>query len=121
MILLLPCFSAGGAEGVGLEDLAALLDDVEVVCVEVFEGVHLAGWPADLDQVDFFRLVEAEMDAQVVLRVVAASAADFVDLDNGVPAWPRSGLCDDLDPRADAGAVGFCADGTDLDPVALER
>lgn len=65
--LLLPCcFSADGVESVGLEDPAAFLDDVEAVGVEVFEGVALAGGPADF-YVDGFSLVEAEVEAEVVL------------------------------------------------------
>ena len=39
-----------------------------------------AGGPADFD-VGGLGLVEAEVDAEVVLRVVAAAAADFFDLD----------------------------------------
>ena len=86
---LLPCFSADGAEGVGLEDLAAFLDDVEAVGIEVLEGVDLAGGPADFD-VGGLCLVEAEVDAEVVLREVAAASADFVDLDERVSGLGRA-------------------------------
>ncbi len=56
------------------------------------------------------------MDAQVVLREVAAATADFVDLDEWFGVG--GGLGGDGDAGADAGAVGLCADGSDLDPVA---
>src|SRR5271154_6650844 len=75
-ILLPCCFFAGAAEWVRLQDLAAFLDDVEAVGIEVLEGVDLAGGPADFD-VSGFGLVEAEVDAEVVLREVASAAADF--------------------------------------------
>ena len=57
------------------------------------------------------------MEAKVVLRVVAAATADFVDLDEGFVVG--RGLRCDLNPCADAGAIGFGADGADLDPVAV--
>src|SRR5437879_4899293 len=68
------------AHGNGLEEFAALLDDVEVVGGEGGELVRGAGGPADLD-VGFGGTVEAEVDAEVVLREVAASGADLIDLD----------------------------------------
>ncbi len=60
--------------------------------------------------------VEAEVDAQIVLREVASSAAYLVDLGEGlaVSGWLR---CDG-DARAYAAAIGFGADGANLDPVA---
>ena len=67
-----------------MEDFAALLNDVELVDVEVLEDVDLAAEPMDFYAVDFLGLVEAEVDAEIVLREVAAAAAEFVGLDEGL-------------------------------------
>ncbi len=91
---------------------------------EIAEDVFGAGGPAELDLVGLGGGVEAEVDAEVVLRVVAAAAADLFDLAEGLFGDAgfllRGGLRGDDDAGADAGAVALFADGADLDPVAGE-
>ena len=53
------------------------------------------------------------MEAKVVLRKIAAAAANFVHL------AVRAGRA--VDARADAAFVGFCPYGFDRDPVVVER
>ena len=69
-----------------LRKFAAFLDDVEAVGGECGEFVDGAGGPADFD-VGGGGLVEAEVDAEVVLGEVAAAGADFVDLYEGLGGW----------------------------------
>jgi len=69
----------------------------------------------DFQEVDFIGFAEAEVDAQVVLGEIAAAAADFVDLRMGI--FFAGGMGDAPEARADAAAIGFCADGFDFDPV----
>ena len=71
------------SHGDGLEDLAAFLNDVEMIRSEIGQLVGSAGGPANFD-VGFCGVVEAEVDAEVVLREVAAAAANLVDLDEGL-------------------------------------
>ncbi len=84
-----------------------------------------AGGPGDLDDVGLGALVEAEVHAEVVLRVVAAAAAHFVDLSHGLLELPDSdcgrGGRGDGDAGADAGAIALLADEAELDPVAGDR
>ncbi len=49
----------------------------------------VAGGPADFDWSALVALVEAEVNAEVVLREVAASAANLVDLDEGFGVGER--------------------------------
>src|SRR5207249_1605899 len=52
---------------------------------------------------------------KIVLRKIAAAAADFVNL--GMEALFAGKMRDALDARADAAAIRFCADGFDFDPI----
>src|SRR5271163_289583 len=106
----------------GLEDAATLFEDVEVVGGEIAEDVFGAGGPEEFNLVGLGCGVEAEVDAEVVLRVVAAAAADLFDLAERLFANAgvilRSGLGGDDDAGADAGAIALFANDADLDPVA---
>ena len=58
------------------------------------------------------------MNPQIVLRDVAAAAADFVDLAMGLGFAGDAGYASDA--RADAAAVGLGADGPHFNPVVGE-
>lgn len=47
---------------------------------ELRPAIGVAVWPADFDGVDGFCRAESEVEREFVLRVVAVSCADFVDL-----------------------------------------
>src|ERR1051325_8068427 len=71
-----------------------------------------AAWPVNIDR-SFGRGSEAEVHAQVALRNVAPSAADFVGLTATVGRRA-------VDACPDSGAIRFRAGGLDLDPVVLQ-
>ena len=50
-----------------MENLASLLDDVQLVNLEILELIHLPAEPANLDEINFLCLVEAEVHAEIVL------------------------------------------------------
>ena len=83
---------------------AAFFDDVEAIDGEIGEAVDLAGGPAHFDPIDDGSLVEAEVQAEIVLRVVAAAAAHFVDLRQGLFGILLR-FSDNRYARADAGAI----------------
>lgn len=58
-------FWAGVREGFGFQDLSAFLNHVEAVNGEVGQCIDISGRPANLDQVNFLGVAEAEMYAQV--------------------------------------------------------
>src|SRR5271165_2158491 len=55
------------------------------------EGLRLAGGPADFDGVDLGFGPKAEVEAEVAARVIARSAADFVDPDTVLSVKSNSG------------------------------
>ncbi len=63
------------AHGHGLENFAAFFNDVEMICREIVEDILCSRGPRDFDGLGFDCLVEAEVDAEIALRVIAAAAA----------------------------------------------
>src|SRR5271170_7548322 len=93
---------------------------MELVDGEVLELINLSTEPADFDHVDDARLIEAKVHAQIVLREVAASAAQLFHLRQRLGSVATVS-CGHDDPAANARAIRLRADKFDLDPVALER
>src|SRR5262245_36787377 len=91
----------------------AFFDENDLARRHVIQGVDHAARPSRFDRLRLRRLAEAEMDAHVVLRVVAAAAANLVD--------PRPAVGFNLDPRANAVTVRFRADEFDRNPVVIRR
>src|SRR5277367_2404367 len=60
--------------------LRSLFDDVETIHLKAGEFVDLAGRPVNLKRIDHCRLLQAKVEAKVVLRIVTATTAYFVDL-----------------------------------------
>src|SRR5713226_4966917 len=79
------------------------------------EGLDEAAGPADFQELDALGFADAEMDAQIILRKVAAAAAHFVNL--RMETFFAREMRDAFYARADAAAVRFCAGGFDLDPI----
>jgi len=86
-----------------------------LVGLDVFEGFDQAAGPADFEELDFLGFAYAEMHAQVVLGKITAAAADFVNL--RMKRFFASEMRDAFEPRTDAAAIGFRADGLDFEPV----
>src|SRR4051812_17983737 len=53
-----------------LEDLSALLDNIQTVHIEVLESVDHAGWPADLDHIHFLGFIQPKVNTQIARREV---------------------------------------------------
>src|SRR5260370_34368670 len=64
----------------GPHDTFAFFDVNELIGLHVLQRVYLPARPANLQHLNLLRFPQAEMNAQIVLRDVAAAAADFVDL-----------------------------------------
>src|SRR6266481_711935 len=97
------------------EDAFAFFDDDDLIGLDVLEGFDKAAGPADFQELDGFGFADAEVDAQIVLGKIAAAATDFVDL--GMKTFFAGEMGDAFDARADAAAIGFCADGFYFDPI----
>ena len=97
------------------QDAFALFHHDHLVRLDVLQGLHEAAGPAYLQQLHLLRFPDSEVDAEIVLREVAAAAAHFIDL--RVKVFLARQMRDALDSRADAGAIRFCADGFDFDPI----
>src|SRR5437016_5019407 len=65
--------------------------------------------PSHFDEIHGLKFSQAEVQAQVALRHHAGATVDFVHL--------RMLACYDADAGADGGAVAFCANKLDLDPI----
>jgi hypothetical protein len=87
---------SGGAEAGAFEE------GVDGVDRKVSEGLVFAGGPANFELVDFGGFAEAEMEAEIVLREVAAAAAHFADLADAAGVQ--------RDASANRGAIAFRAD-----------
>ena len=85
------------------DDTLALSDDNHFVRLDVLKGIDRAAGPANFEQVDFFCFPQAEVHAQIVLRDVAAAAADFVNLLVWFGFTRR--IRDATQSRADAAAI----------------
>src|SRR6266478_4078742 len=63
----------------GADDAFALFDEDHLIRLDIFQCFDEAAGPADFEELDAFCFADAEMDAEIVLREIAAAAADFVD------------------------------------------
>src|ERR1700688_1573431 len=97
------------------DDAFAFFHHDHLVGPDVLQRFHKAAGPANFEQVDLFRFANAEMDAQIVLRKIAAAAAHFVNL--RVKIFFARQMRDAFEARADAAAIRFRADGFDFDPI----
>src|SRR6266436_8054919 len=70
----------GRVELHGTDDALAFFDEDHLVGLDVAEGLDEAAGPADFQEFDVLGFADAEMDAQIILRKVAAAAAHFVYL-----------------------------------------
>ncbi len=97
------------------DDTFALFDEDHLVRLDVFERFDEAAGPADFEELDVFGFADPEVDAEIVLRKIAAAAAHFVNL--RMQTLLAGKMRDAFDARADAAAIRFSADGLDLDPI----
>ncbi len=86
-------------------DALALLNNQKPVSRKAHQLVHHTAGPVDFQPVDFRCSTEAEVDAQVILGKIAASAPNLTDL----PAPTRL----QHNPRSDSVAVRFRPHGAD--------
>src|SRR5262249_13582508 len=89
----------------------ALFDEYDLARRHVVQSVNHAARPSRFDRLRLRRLAQAEMDAQVVLRIVAAATANLVNL--------CLAISDNLDSGAHAVAVRLHADEFDRNPVVI--
>src|SRR6266478_6168074 len=107
--------SFGRVELHGADDAFAFFDEDDLIGLDVFERFDEAAGPPDFEEFDVFGFADAEVDAKIVLRKIAAAAADFVNL--RIQLLVAGEMCDAFDARADPAAIGFRADSLDLDPI----
>src|SRR5436190_1050076 len=85
---------------------------VNLVHCQSWQSVDVSAWPTDFN-IRLLRCAETEMDAQIILRNVAAAAANLVHL------AMLAGCADDA--RTNAGAIRLCANAFQFDPVVAKR
>src|SRR5438477_3239001 len=99
-------------------DALTLFDVDQLVRLNILQRVNLPARPANLQHVDSLSLPQPEVNAQIILREVAATAAHFIDLLMG---FRLSGqMCHTHQPRPDSAAVRFRSNRTNLDPVVIQ-
>src|SRR6267378_4661792 len=103
------CSTRRRRERRGSADARAFDNRVNGVGSDVFQGFDLAVRPANFDGFHFFGGAKAEVEAQIVLREVTSSAADFAKLLYARGANGYAG--------ADGGAVALCADELEEDAM----
>ena len=81
----------------------AFFHEDQLIGFDIFQGIYLATGPADFQQLHFVRFAQTKVDPQIILREVAATAADLVNL--LMRFRLARGLCDATQPGADAAAV----------------
>src|SRR5271165_5666205 len=69
-----------GGEDFGSSDSLSFGYVIQTIRLEILERIQLAARPADFEEIDFFGRANAEMYSQIVLRKIAAAAANLVDL-----------------------------------------
>src|SRR5579885_3457655 len=98
--------------GSGWLDALALDNRIDSVARQPGQFIHDSAGPVHLD-VGPVCLSEAEVHSQIVLRDIAAAAANFVHLS------PRAGHA--VNPSPDSRPVRFRSEALDLDPAVLLR
>src|SRR5262249_16022903 len=91
----------------------AFFDEDDLPPPHAVQCITRAARPSHFNRLPFRRLAKTEMDAQVVLGIVAAAAANLVNL---CPA-----ISDNLDPRAGRRSIRFHPDQLDRNPVVTRR
>src|SRR5262249_51338314 len=91
----------------------AFFDEDDLARSHVVQRINHAARPSHFNRLRFRRLAESEMGAQVVLGIVAAAAANLINL---CPA-----VSDTLDPRAGRRSIRFHPDQLDRYPVVIRR
>lgn len=89
--------------------LAPFLHAYELVDRDIAQLIDGSAWPANFDQVYARPFSKTKVYAQITLRNITATAADFINLRE------RSG--DASQPGADRTSIGSDADQLDVDPV----
>src|SRR5580704_5839476 len=83
---------------------------IELIGGKVSQSLHLARWPADLQAVDLGCSAQPGVDAQIVLREIAATAVDLIGLGNAAG--------NDLEPGVERQPVALRTAGQlEADPV----
>src|ERR1700674_2862178 len=90
-------------------DSFAFFHNIETVRRKVLQDLSAAGRPANLNPIDFVRGPQSKMHPQVILREIAAAAANLIDL--GERACNHSHL------RTQTESVAARADELNCDPV----
>src|SRR6266481_3857875 len=93
----------GWLEWHGADDAFSFFDENQLVGLDVLQSFHKAAGPANLQQLHLLCFANAEMDAQIILRKIAAAAAHFVDL--RVKVFFARQRRDAFDARADVAVV----------------
>src|SRR5579863_2979476 len=88
---------------------STLLYTDELIYRNTAQLVSHPAWPFDFKQIDFGVFTQPKVDSQVILRKVAASTSDLVDLGE------RSGNAPHASP--DRTPIRFCSHELDVDPV----
>src|SRR6266516_3384331 len=80
---------------------------VNLVHCQSWQSVDVSAWPTDFN-IRLLRCAETEVDAQIILRNIAAAATNLVHL------AMLAGCADDA--RTNAGPIRFCANAFQFDP-----
>src|SRR6266567_7246048 len=91
------------------DDTLTFFDYQYFIHIRVSNLINHSARPADLDEVYFRPLLQAEVQPQIALSDVAPTAPDFIDL-RQIPG-------DDSDSRSDAIAIALHADGLDQNRI----
>src|SRR5579863_9727553 len=74
------CFRLSRLKRIGLQNFAAFFDDIQPVYIQVFNLIDLPAKPADFEHIHLSSLIQTEVNARIVLRKIAAAAAQLFDL-----------------------------------------
>src|SRR5437879_2105152 len=96
-------------------DALALFHHDHLVRLDVLQSFREAAGPAYFQQLHLLCFPDSEVEAEIILRKIAAAAAHFIDLRVKVSLARQ--MRDALDSRAYAAAIRFRADGFDFDPI----
>ena len=98
-----------GFLGQGLLRSPAFLHRQNSIDWLLVEAIDMSARPADLEKVDDIRLAQSKVNAQIVLGIITAAAAHFLDL--------RMLAGDATNARADRTPVRLYATALHLEPV----
>ena len=96
-----------------IHQAGAFQNGIKLVRFQIGQSVSMTRGPANLNRVDFLRFAQPKVHAKVILREIAAAAADFVHLCHAIAR--------DRNPSPDPQPITLCPTQFKAHPMVSHR